>query len=108
MSREGVLITTFGHGDRGGATADEHHRNRCAVLARRRGLIIAGLFIVAAAAFAVSQNWIAFATLLPLLFVLPCAAMMVMCMKGMGNGQQPSANQGQSAGSPDSLGDSRK
>ncbi|MBN9563495.1 MAG: DUF2933 domain-containing protein [Alphaproteobacteria bacterium] len=77
-------------------------------LAKRRGLIIAGLFIVAAAAFAVSQNWIAFATLLPLLFVLPCAAMMVMCMKGMGNGQQPNANQDQSAGSSDSLGDTRK
>lgn len=47
-----------------------------------RGLLSATVLAAALAALAVSQNWIAFATLLPLLYVLPCAAMMYMCMKG--------------------------
>jgi hypothetical protein len=46
-----------------------------------RGLLTLSLLAVALAAVAVSQNWIAFATLLPLIYVLPCAAMMYMCMK---------------------------
>jgi hypothetical protein len=33
-------------------------------------------------ALAVGQHWLAAADLVPLLFVLPCAAMMFMCMKG--------------------------
>jgi hypothetical protein len=62
-------------------------------LAGRRGLVIAGLLIVSLVALAVSQSWLAAATLLPLLFILPCAAMLLMCMKGMNHGQQPSAVQ---------------
>jgi hypothetical protein len=36
---------------------------------------------------ALSQHWLAVADLLPLLFVVPCALMMGMCMKGMGRDQ---------------------
>jgi hypothetical protein len=36
-----------------------------------------------------SQHWLTVADLVPLLYVLPCAVMMFMCMKGsMNNGQQ--------------------
>ncbi|MFM9848054.1 MAG: hypothetical protein ACKVP3_12945 [Hyphomicrobiaceae bacterium] len=46
----------------------------------RHGLLIAGVLTVAVAAVAVSQNWIATANLLPLLFTLPCVLMMLRCM----------------------------
>lgn len=49
----------------------------------RRGVLIVSVLAVAFAAVAVLQNWVAFATLLPLLYLLPCAAMMYICMKGM-------------------------
>jgi len=39
------------------------------------------------------QHSLAAANLLPLLYVLPCAAMMFMCMKGMHHGQQKGAAQ---------------
>jgi hypothetical protein len=50
-------------------------------LGGQRGLIIAGLVAAAATALALSQHWLAAADLVPLLFVLPCGAMMLMCMK---------------------------
>ena len=51
---------------------------------RRRGLIVGGVFVVASVALALGQGWIALASLTPLLFLLPCALMMFMCMKGHG------------------------
>jgi len=57
-------------------------------LGRRRGLVIAVAATSAIVALALSQDWLASADLRPLLYVLPCAVMMFMCMKGMGNGQQ--------------------
>jgi hypothetical protein len=57
-------------------------------LGRRRGLVIAVAATSAIVALALSQDWLVVADLRPLLFVLPCAVMMLMCMKGMGNGQQ--------------------
>jgi hypothetical protein len=60
-------------------------------LSRRRGLVFGGAAVVAGIAFALSQHWLAVATLIPLLFLLPCAVMMFMCMKGMNHGQQTSA-----------------
>ncbi len=50
-------------------------------------------------AFGLSQNWLTLAGLLPFLYVLPCAAMMFMCMKGMNHGPQTGSG---SAGSPTS------
>ena len=53
-----------------------------------RGLAIAGVVIAAGAGLALNQHWLAIANLVPLLFVLPCMAMMFMCMKGMNHGRQ--------------------
>jgi len=39
-------------------------------------------------ALGLGQNWLSIAGLLPFLYVLPCAAMMLMCMKGMNRGPQ--------------------
>jgi hypothetical protein len=60
-------------------------------LGRRRGLVFGGGAIVAGTALALSQHWLTVPELTPLLFLLPCAVMMFMCMKGMNHGQQTSA-----------------
>lgn len=62
-------------------------------LGRRRGLVLGGGAIVAGVALALSRDWLTFAELTPLLFLLPCAAMMLMCMKGMNHGQQTGGSQ---------------
>jgi Protein of unknown function (DUF2933) len=56
----------------------------------RRSLIIAGVIAAAATALVLGQHWLAAANLGSLLFILPCAAMMLMCMKGS-HGQQTNA-----------------
>ena len=48
-----------------------------------------------AIALALGQNWLAAADLLPLLYVLPCAAMMFACMRGHMSGQQQDTTQAQ-------------
>jgi len=53
-----------------------------------RGLVIAVALIAVVGALALGQHWLAVAGLVPLLFVLPCALMMFMCMKGMNHGKQ--------------------
>ena len=60
-------------------------------LSRRRGLVFGGAAIVAGIVLALNQHWLAIAALTPLLFLLPCAVMMFMCMKGMNHGQQTRA-----------------
>ena len=50
--------------------------------------VIAGAVIAGVVALALSQHWLAVADLSPLLFILPCAVMMFICMKGMNHGQQ--------------------
>ncbi len=64
-------------------------------LGRSRGLVIAAAVttVAVAGALALGQHSLAAANLLPLLYVLPCAAMMFMCMKGMHHGQQKGAAQ---------------
>ena len=57
-------------------------------LSGRRGLVVGVAAAAAATALALSQHWFAIAHLVPLLVVLPCAAMMFTCMKGMNRGQQ--------------------
>jgi hypothetical protein len=54
----------------------------------RRGLIIAITVIAAALAFAAGQHWLAIGDLVPLLFLLPCAVMMLRCIKGTNRGPQ--------------------
>lgn len=58
---------------------------------RHRGVVIAVITVAGATGLALSQHWLAAAALLPLLYVLPCAVMMFMCMKGMNHGEQPAA-----------------
>ena len=57
-------------------------------LRRWYGLVIAGAVTAGVVALALSQHWLAVADLSPLLFILPCAVMMFICMKGMNHGQQ--------------------
>jgi hypothetical protein len=55
--------------------------------------LVLGAGIVAAVGLALSQHWLTVAALTPLLFLLPCAVMMFMCMKGMHHDQQTGASQ---------------
>jgi hypothetical protein len=55
---------------------------------RRRGLVVVAAVAAGAALLALWQHWLTITDLVPLLFVLPCAAMMFMCLKGMNHGQQ--------------------
>lgn len=57
-------------------------------LGGRPALAVAGVVIAAGIGLALSQHWLDLATLVPLLFVLPCMAMMFMCIKGMNRSQQ--------------------
>jgi hypothetical protein len=56
-------------------------------LSKPRGVVIA-LAVASALVIALAQHWLAITDLVPLLFVLPCAAMMLRCMKGMNRGPQ--------------------
>ena len=86
------METTQGQLVRGGSfVGHQANRGLPGWLGRRRGLVIVGAAASAAVAFALSQHWLAAADLLPLLFALPCAVMMFMCMNDTGNGQQSSA-----------------
>jgi hypothetical protein len=59
----------------------------------RRGLVVGVAAATAAVALALSRHWVAVADLLPLAVVLPCAVMMLSCMKGMNCGQQTNTAQ---------------
>ncbi len=69
-----------------------HGANQCANnwISRRRGLVFGGIAIVAATTVALTRHWLTVVELEPLLFVLPCAAMMLMGMKGMNHGERTS------------------
>jgi hypothetical protein len=51
------------------------------------------LVAVATAALAADHHWLAIADLVPLLFVLPCAVMMIKCMKGTNREPQTGTTQ---------------
>ncbi len=55
-------------------------------VSRRTLWTIAGVTVAGLTMLALGESWIALATLVPLLYLLPCAAMLFMCMKGMNNG----------------------
>lgn len=77
-------------------------------LAKRRGWIVIALLTVAGIGLALGAGWVTVATLLPLLFILPCMAMMVMCMKGMNQQQGPTAGQTSAPVPPPTSGDTQK
>ncbi|OYV40883.1 MAG: hypothetical protein B7Z80_03345 [Rhodospirillales bacterium 20-64-7] len=58
-------------------------------------LLIAGMGLAGGGA------WFGIAALLPLLYVLPCAAMMAMCMRGQGAATAPTNTPDSSAGAID-------
>src|SRR5260370_41074295 len=62
-------------------------------LSHWRGLVFGGGAVVAALALAVNPHWLTAADLPPLLFLLPCALMMLHCMKGIKPRQQQSGAQ---------------
>ena len=49
-----------------------------------RQIVVLGLVLLAVTAFAGGWYALGFAAVLPLLYVLPCMAMMGFCMRGMG------------------------
>ena len=56
--------------------------------AKRKWLAVAGVALaIAAAVF--GSIWFGFAAVLPLFYVLPCLAMLAMCMKGMKRSKEP-------------------
>jgi hypothetical protein len=75
-------------------------------LGGRRGLILAGGVAAAGAALALGQHWLAAADLVPLLFALPCAAMMLMCMRG-NHGERASASTASEQNEPSTIFDNR-
>ena len=77
----------------GGSSCHGGSRASGGWLGGRRGLIFGGGAIVVAVALALGQHWLSIAALPLLLFLVPCAVMMFMCMKGMSHGEQTSGAQ---------------
>jgi hypothetical protein len=69
-------------------------------LFRGRSLLIVTL-ILAAMGVTAGWAWFGTAAMLPLLYVLPCAAMMTMCMKGHGSSNSSAAKPDDVAGASD-------
>jgi hypothetical protein len=57
-------------------------------LSKRRGWLILGGAAVAGTGVALGEGWVTIAGLTPILYSLPCAVMMLFCMKGMSRGMQ--------------------
>lgn len=60
-------------------------------LVKRRGWVVIGLIAVTGTGVALGEGWITVAGLAPLLYTLPCAVMMMFCMRGMMSQGQSSA-----------------
>jgi hypothetical protein len=61
----------------------QHRRGIPAFLTGRKGLLLAAAAL-GIVALLVGWAWLGTAAVLPLLYTLPCAAMMAMCMRGNG------------------------
>ncbi len=59
------------------------------------------MLILTAAGLAAGGAWFGTAAILPLLYVLPCAVMMVMCMKGHSSSTPSTGKPGNIAGTSD-------
>jgi hypothetical protein len=59
------------------------------------------MLILAAAGLAAGWAWFGTAAILPLLYTLPCAAMMAICMKGHGSSSTSTGQPGNAAGTSD-------
>lgn len=81
----------------------QHGRGVSAFLTGRKGLVVAAVAVGILALLA-GWTWLGTAAVLPLLYTLPCAAMMAMCMKGHGGsantpGKPDTGDQSDSGGS---------
>jgi hypothetical protein len=56
-----------------------------------RGALVLAVAFVGIVAVASGWYWLGFAAIAPFLYTLPCMAMMVLCMKGMGSGESRSS-----------------
>ncbi|MFW2445791.1 MAG: hypothetical protein ACN4E6_00565 [Qipengyuania pacifica] len=68
------------------ATSESSGGKSCASAGRwstKKKWLIAASVVLALGAAILSSMWFGFAAVLPLLYLLPCLAMMAMCMKGM-------------------------
>jgi hypothetical protein len=103
MGTTNTQVTTPGAG---GSSCHGTGQGTRGWLGGRRGIVIAAVVAVAATALALGQHWLAVANLVPLLFVLPCAVMMFMCMKG-NHGQQTNGPPASTQGGTPSITDTR-
>ncbi|WP_225769703.1 DUF2933 domain-containing protein [Inquilinus sp. Marseille-Q2685] len=69
---------------------------------RHRRTVILAAVAVTIGGFALGWGWLGFAAMAPLLYLLPCMAMMAFCMKGMGRhgGEAPGARRDTSGSDP--------
>lgn len=84
-----------------GDGGQQHGRGAPAYLKGRKGLLLVAtaLGIVGLVA---GWTWFGTATVLPLLYILPCAAMMAMCMRGhSGSGNAPAKPDNSAGSGPD-------
>lgn len=59
----------------------------------RAGTIAAVLVLISGgAAFAVGQHWLSLAALTPLVFALPCVAILVLCLRGRRQSSRPESH----------------
>ena len=91
METTNYLVTTPATTEN--SSSDGGGRDSGGWLGNWRGLLFGGGAIVAALALALNQHWLTIAALPPLLFLLPCALMMLHCMKGMNHDQQTAGGQ---------------
>jgi hypothetical protein len=70
---------------------------------RRRGLVLSAGAVIIGVAVALNQHWVALAALAPLLFALPCAVMLIVCMKGMAHGPNDNAQAAKAPLGPDTT-----
>jgi hypothetical protein len=77
-------------------------RNPLGSLRGRTGTLILAAALGMAGLFA-AWAWFGTAAVLPLLYVLPCAAMMLLCMRGHGGSGEAPASPGDSTGSDPSA-----
>ena len=74
--------------------------NSAGAFLRRHRLWMLAL-VVAGMGLAGGGAWFGIAALLPLLYILPCAAMMAMCMRGQGSSNAPTTTPNSGAGASD-------
>ena len=76
----------------------QHRQGALAFLRSRNGLLF-GAATLGIIAFFAGWRWFGVASVLPLLYVVPCAAMMLMCMRGHGGSANAPTKPDSNAGS---------